>query len=356
MTPPWVSGVYAGPHRSAVWHLCSRILGALDYVFGVFTIGPWFCRDGLGDMSKLVTALRATPGEIDVCFEEKPSVHGKVTTCEGWFASSVAPLLPEESRRGFVLRVAPAHSAEPPKGVVVMMTCIGGETYDWRLRRHALPLAKEGYVSLLLMPPYYGKRRPAGQFRHLIRSIADWFACACGNWSDGISLVWWARRTYPGVPVGITGYSFGGGMAMNAALYDHDKPLAVVTAVGADGPHVMTSGIIRWQYDWRTLRRDLGDDAREKVYRIFSDYSLKREAERLKLPQKNKKLAIIAISAPHDAFIGEQNVENLCQFQRAYAGYFERRVVPGGHCTGFLTARVYLDAIKKSLCLVHRMS
>jgi len=351
------AGVFSSAHgsRGIVWQVFSRVLGLLDYLVAALTIGPWFCRDGLGDLRKVEASLRERPGEVEVEFSGEASVHGGATACEGSFTSSVASLLPEESKQGYVLRVAPKDGAQPPKGVVVMMTCIGGETYDWRLRKHALPLAREGYVSLLLMPPYYGKRRPAGQFLHLIRSVADWLLCACGNWSDGISLVWWARKAYPGVPVGIAGYSFGGAMAMNAAIHDDGRPLAVVTAVGANGPQAMTSSVISWQYDWRALRRNLGDDTRRKVHRIFSQFRLEKEAARLKLAQKNDRLAIIAITAPHDAFIGRQNVQDLCRFQQSYAGYYEQRIVAGGHCTGFLTAQSYLDAIKKSLSIVKKM-
>ena len=75
------------------------------------------------------------------------------------------------------------------------------------------------------------------------------------------------EQAWEGMPVGITGASWGGAMAACVAVVSR-RPVACVPCLGSDSARVMSSGIISWQIDWAALKREKGEGQQEAVARI----------------------------------------------------------------------------------------
>lgn len=76
---------------------------------------------------------------------------------------------------------------------------------------------------------------PPGQSKWFIRDVQGLAVQAPALALEGACLLHWARLEYPGVPLAITGVSYGGAMAALASkMYARD--VAVVPFMGCNGP------------------------------------------------------------------------------------------------------------------------
>ena len=118
----------------------------------------------------------------------------------GSFLSPLAEYLPPEARRARFQLISHAQPGAPVRGCVLHFAATADQTFVLRRRLLAEPLLRRGIVSLLLMPAYYGQRRPAGQALHLTRTLHDFCLLTHSMIAEGYSLMDW-------LPAHLTGSS-----------------------------------------------------------------------------------------------------------------------------------------------------
>jgi len=333
-----------------VW---SWILGLADLVVGLASRGPKFLRGGFAGAEAISTDVIDKDGleEVELRFGNESEEDGGIRCAEAVFRSPMARHLPEESRTGYVLRVSP-----PPgiklRGAVVLMAATGDKGYESRKKSVAVPLAKRGYMSLVLMAPMYAKRRPAGQKGHYINTVGQYMIKAYANIAEGAKLLAWMRRTYAGVPVGIAGFSFAGGMAASAAILDGGE-VAMTSHAGALGPHVMTGGVISMQMDWDALRKDLGPHARRRLHEYFLTQGLGPYYESVGRPRSPNLVAVSTIFR-HDRFVKYDAGEEMHEILSQASGVAELHVAPGGHITAFASMHTFVSNIERCFELLRQ--
>lgn len=364
------AGADGEPARlSVVGHIAeagSYVLGMVDAAYGAAAaaILPTHCRFfplGFGDLGPclrlldLVGRQRADSfGPAEVRLAGTARANGAVRATHGEFLSPLAAFLPPESRTAHVLVVEPP-AGKPVRGVVVHLAATGDEGFSMRRRLVADPLARRGYASVLLIIPMYGRRRPDGQHRYYARTVADMLAASAGCMVEGARLVAWARRHWPGVPVGLTGVSYGGAMASGAALLDLEPaPLALCSCVGSPSPRVLTMGVLRDQVDWAALRYE--EDQLNEIFEHVSIFSWKH-AEWRADACPDKRISAVSVYARHDKIVVPSEAIRLGETLRGFAnaGRFHEHGIPGGHVSSIGFGRAFfVEPIVQSFELLER--
>jgi hypothetical protein len=98
-------------------------------------------------------------------------------------ASPAAHFLPPESHNLEVEIVLP--TATKLKGVVVILPGTGDAFYMLRRMLYGIPLASHGFATILPMCPYYGPRKPQGQFLHYLEHMSDMAKLGAGLMLEG---------------------------------------------------------------------------------------------------------------------------------------------------------------------------
>jgi hypothetical protein len=165
------------------------------------------------------------------------------------------------------------------------------------------------------MAPGYGKRRPAGQRGHFIDTVSLVMRNSCAIMIEAAALATRVRKDL-GVPVVLSGMSWGGAMAAGASLFV-DGPIGVVPSVGCPSAQVFATGIIQIEVDWIALAVEDGsqseDDAKGKLKDFLGSRSLVHWPENAELmnaaAERNKKGLRIcySITAQDDAFVPLQD-------------------------------------------------
>jgi len=305
-----------------------------------------FFRDGLGQLEKLSGYAVDQSSEIDVKFGKKEVDSDGIGYEEGEFESPEASKLPTESKTAYVLRVTPP-AGTSVRGIVVLMAAWGDKGYTFRRDQYAIPLAKQGYTSLLLMLPFYAKRRPSYQESYYLVSIHDLVLFFNTNISEGSSLIRFARKQFPGTPVGVAGVSFGGGMAVGSALAAGGE-LALAEMMGGPGPETMTVGGLSVTVDWAAMERDLGPKAPQKLHDLFAGYSLTAAREKPDSYKTNEQLAAVGAAFLHDRIITPQLNENMLSALQFFSGKSSVMYLPGSHVFGFTQGKTFVNLILRS--------
>jgi hypothetical protein len=316
-------------------HLADALAGTIGRL-------PRLYADGFGDLDQLEqlvawvrdSSREEEPGLIAVDWSGPARRRAEMTIRSGSFESPVPhDYLPPETRRGHVQLLLPAFR-EPE--AMCLHLCSTGEA-GFRMRAlFATPLLRRGIGALLLENPFYGLRRPAGQFRCSLRTVRDQFAMNYTTVVEARCLLTWLRREgYE--RVGVTGYSQGGMMtAFSAALTPF--PVAAVPrgAANAAGP-VFLDGSLSKSINWSKLAAEQGGEEHARRY-------FRRCLEPVTVscfpPPLDPSLAIL-IGAQHDSFIPPHETEALC---RHWAGS-ELRWLDGGHAT----AALYLEEQRRAI-------
>lgn len=69
--------------------------------------------------------------------------------------------------------------------LVSLLVHTGDHGYNVRLKNNAIPLAQEGVASIIIENPYYGQRKPEGQFRSsLLHVNLSFFDLICLNFDN----------------------------------------------------------------------------------------------------------------------------------------------------------------------------
>ena len=250
--------------------------------------------------------------------------------------------LPPEAARCAMEFVFPRNFHRGP--VAIHFAATGDERLARRMRWLALPLAREGVASVILLHPMYGSRRLVGRDSRPAR-VSDFLMMSRAAQDEGIGVAHWLRNSGYG-PIVFTGISMGGYMALAAAA--RSGMIAAVAACipsHSAGP-VYTDGVLSRSVDWGALGRGLGAWAGEP--RIAAQAPTERAEDRARLvltrllalgdienlPRVKRPRAIAVVNARRDAYIPPASREAI---RRCYpeAHYQE---VDRGHIGAFLLA------------------
>ncbi|KNC52046.1 uncharacterized protein AMSG_00873 [Thecamonas trahens ATCC 50062] len=156
---------------------------------------------------------------------------------------------------------AAAQEASPARPdlrpLCILLAPTGDHGYTRRRVLHAQPLAKMGIATLVLETPFYGERKPEGQFRSSLHHVSDLFAMGGGLVSESLSLMHTFAAEQRFNLFGVSGASLGGQMACHVAGVSR-MPVALVPSIT---PHsaagVFTEGVLSSWCAWEALDAQL---------------------------------------------------------------------------------------------------
>ena len=275
---------------------------------------------------------------------------------EGTFESPLAHKLPRQSQscRCLFVRGAPGSGVYPPtRSIVVHMAATGTSTYTDREQELAMPLLLHGIASLIIMAPFNGSRRPAGQTRHYIQNVADYMLQSLAIILEGAALL----RTieHGGLPPprpgetyeqsltsAVLGLSWGGAMAACAALVSQ-VPTACMVGLGSDSPRVMATGALQWQLDWAALAAGshcTKEVAKSDLIEVFTRITFATVLARA--PRRDTLVSVVQVGARDDWYVDAAESRQLFDSLRhavAPLGWCRFEWIDGGHAAAFLRQR-----------------
>lgn len=141
---------------------------------------------------------------------------------EGKFESpvscSVFEALPTESHRSRVRLLLPIDSLHDQLSCVLHLAGTGDHGFTRRMNL-GFELLRYNIASMVLESPYYGSRKPKGQFGSRLRHVSDLLTLGRATIEESLALLYWAKGNGFG-PLGVCGLSMGGvHSCMVAALY-----------------------------------------------------------------------------------------------------------------------------------------
>ncbi len=298
-------------------------------------------RGGFGDARALerrvarveAYASEARPERIEIAWGPSTLVNGGLRRV-GVFESPTKSDLPRESWKATVELTEPAAGTRGP--IAILLAATAEEGFFGR-RRLARALHSQGIATLLLENPFYGSRRPEGQFGAAVGTVAEQFAMNLATVDEARALTMYlVDRGH--TKVGLTGYSQGGFMAAFAAA-TLDLPVAVVPrGAGSDASNVFLDGALSLGIDWKRLASDRGSlaSARAELARCLGSVRVNR------LPPPRCPEAAIIVSARHDGFVLPSEAEVLAEHWKGS----ELRWSSAGHVTSLLfDAKLHQSAI-----------
>lgn len=263
--------------------------------------------------------------------DEEPvpcSVH------DGTFLSPLAEHLPEEVRRCYIRFVIPAG---PVRGMVVHMAATAAEDFQPRQQDIAEPLAQYGIASLIVILPYYGRRRASGQVTFAPLTVEDFLLQNLILSLEGVALLRWLRRNYAWLPLGVTGVSAGGCTASVVSVLSR-MHVACVPCLGSTSGAPLAYGGLSWLIDWDKLMEGSGqtlEEAKKLLEAELRQYGL--EAVMDAAPDSSKTVcAMIQVSAKHDIVVPEEEGLGLYRVLQRACRRHTVLWVDGGHVTCFL--------------------
>ncbi len=126
-----------------------------------------------------------------MCTKNITTVHTPIThstPCTG----AIYDGLPPESRIARARMLLPILPPSTPIDFVVHLAGTGDHGFDRRLSL-GIPLLQHGIASVALESPYYGKRRPAGQWGSKLAHVSDLLALGRATIEESLLLLHWAQ-------------------------------------------------------------------------------------------------------------------------------------------------------------------
>ena len=316
----------------------------LDHIYAKYSNRRLFFNDGWGDLRRLRDLIQVNESE-----DVYPLIHivwGKSFATEkaffrqGEFPSPYDTLpLPTESKRAFVELILPRNASEKTP-VCIHFAATGDEGFARRRHLFAMPLLKHGIGSLLFENPYYGRRRPGGQQKKMLRYFSDLVAMGGAAFQEGRALVNWLRKTGY-TKIGVCGVSMGGSIAAHVAALE-ESPLAVIGCLTAHSASVVfTEGLLSRYLAWNVLNRELpGDEkAKELVKKILDVTDI------TKLPPLRRPEAAFLVAASQDAYVPRLSAAKL----HVHWSGSTMKWLRSGHVGAFLFhRRHFLTAIRNA--------
>lgn len=264
------------------------------------------------------------------------------TVHDASFTSPLAEHMPEESKQVHVRMVVPKG---PVEGIVIFTAATNDEDFDMRQASLAEPLINHNIASLMMIVPFYGQRRPAGQVQSKMATVTEFLLQNVGVIVEGCAVVEWCRETFPHVPLGISGISWGGSMASVIAA-TCNRPVACIPCLGSTSPGTMVSGIIRWQLDWEALmleNKQSMEEAQQALEQEFRSVTLKTILERALRAEpakfrQGKIRTLVQVQGKDDHYVPPEEGEDLYEVLSSRSAEHRLIWLDGGHVTAFAAA------------------
>ncbi|KAE9548160.1 hypothetical protein FO519_008628 [Halicephalobus sp. NKZ332] len=158
------------------------------------------------------------------------------------------------------------------KGLVVHLAGTGDHTFFRREYGLCHQLLEEGYSGILVENPFYGSRKPSGQFSSSLLNVSDLFVMGGSLMAECGFLLRWAKENGHET-LGLSGISMGGYMASLAASNVHE-PIALVPCLSwTTAAPVYTEGALSEAIPWAILEKELKDPNYRKKLREIKDCS-----------------------------------------------------------------------------------
>ncbi|GBG31630.1 Protein ABHD18 [Hondaea fermentalgiana] len=289
----------------------------------------------------------------------------------GTFPSPCAAWLPKESKTAHVMCVTPP-SRVPLRGVVVHLAATGDEGFAMRRDQVAKPLAKEGFASLILETPFYGHRRPVNQRAYFISSVGSFLLQMPTTLVEAAKLVKHAAQLYPGVPIGLSGTSFGGAVAAAAypsavieleSIDDIDvvPPLALCTFAAPSRSMALMTGVFHRICHFRTLTKDeegfrTKREAKARLTEVLEPRELDPFFDILRCRKSPPpRAAFTCVRALHDMYVRPQESMMLFDIMQPFVISSRKIDISGGHVSSILqTSRIFPRVILETFDAVDR--
>lgn len=346
----------------------SWALGALDkgyYVARVIQWRPRFFADGWGNVEA------AEAAQFELCQQFKPEPPAlewekpRGNLCVASFESPMAHRLPEEARLASFHFVSPERSdialvepwnSEPtaPTAIVLLMPATAEETPDGRIAL-AQKLAEDGVCSLILGAPFYGKRKPTNQQMHYIRTVEMFLDQSTAIVAEAASLMCWCASRWPGVPICVSGFSWGGAMTcVSSIVASQLAPSAQIVAVpyaGSATPAVLVDGLLQDDIQWSALGESADfDKTRDRLMNVLLQTHLSKIVENVE--GKPQLAGLHVVNFENDGFVKAEYGEELYTIMSTCCKPDATRVFrwqSGGHVYAFLARQqLQVDAIQQA--------
>ncbi len=310
--------------------------GFFDYIFAYYVryiVLPdkkfRFFRDGFGDMNALIDADACIQGladgsktvpDIHVCMKLQPSDASGNQYDECSFTSPAAFFLPSNMCTAYFQLIRPPKDTRV-KGVIIYLPRLSDEWYEYRKNvLHDGCMINKGYVGIIPMVPFYGKRRGENQAKYYIRTVELWVKCHMASAIEASSLVRWAHKTFPGAPVCIAGASQGGAMTCFAACVAQD-PVSIASVVGFDTQRPLLSNLLTIQLDWEALMADRPGCSRAAVRDELLELCSSRSTSiKSKLRTDSVLERAVCVNARNDAYVNSTEHNDLENALRRMTG------------------------------------
>jgi hypothetical protein len=351
--------------KKMIWAV--NLLGSIfDYIFAYYVryiVQPdkkfRFFRDGFGDMNALIDAdvyvqsladESKTVPDITVSTKPQPSDASGNQYDECSFTSPAAFFLPSNMCTAYFQLIRPPKDTRV-KGVIIYLPHAGDEWYE--SRKSILDdgrMINKGYVGVLPMVPFHGKRRGESQTKRYTRTVELWFKSFSATVIEAASLVRWVHKTFPGAPVCVAGASRGGAMACFTACVAQD-PISIVSVVGFDThlPYLTNPSTIH--FDWEALMADRPGCSRAAVRdELFTLFSQDSHSTSIKSKSRARSVLerAVCVNARNDAWVNSTERNDLENALRRMTGdNVSIESVYGGHIavSGVKPGRIMNPAI-----------
>ncbi|TGZ65602.1 hypothetical protein CRM22_005776 [Opisthorchis felineus] len=205
--------------------------------------------------------------ESPITFEQR-TVRKNAVILEGSFISPFSKalpgvMLPENELARFQL-ILPKEWIPKYRPICLQLAGTGDHTYYRRRLFLANRLLEDGIASIIIMNPFYSKRKPRDQRGSCLNYVSDLFIMGGALITECATLLRWCETNGYG-PVAIHGISMGGYMASLCATV-WPKPVSLIPCLSwTTASVVFVDGIMAGAVDWDTLTKQYFADS------VFSD-------------------------------------------------------------------------------------
>ena len=217
--------------------------------------------------------LMEKPRPLNIHFSKRAE-EKKYTILEAAFKSPFVELpLPKNSEQAFLEFVLPKgvdlfqKGSKPP--LILLMPASGDDSFTYRRKRLAIPLAQKGIASVMLEIPFYGRRKPTLQVETNIDFVSDFVMMLYLAFQEGRSILYsfFKNGFYN---LGVSGISMGGFTA-NAIAASLPFPTALVSALSGNTiADTLVYGNYQQSCIWKALMGNQSKAlAQKKLYKIL---------------------------------------------------------------------------------------
>ena len=374
------------------------LAGSLDRAYYLMRFAknrPRFFSDGWGDVEeqkKIQANLIERLSTPECCKESRKLAslrwddHPRVGTsgaviCRAIFESPQSDALPEASKMARFYFVSPANSVQPwkslsssaspsssdggdsPKGIVLLLPSTGEQGSEGRLQLAERLAEENGFCSLVLTAPLYGARKPAEQQMHYARTVALYLLQSSTIIEEAALLLCWCADRWPGVPLCVSGFSWGGAMtcvsAILASQWARGAEVLAVPYAGSATPAVIVDGLLQDDVDWPALAAKDGNEPFESTRARLLKLLLQTHLSEIVKPicdgnaKGRPQLAgLRAVSFENDYFVVRAYGEELFDIASSCCAPGAAKTLVwkgGGHVCAFLRRmRVQKEAIQEA--------